>query len=66
MNKKLLISFLVSLLLITIFSIIVKAQELNLKTNDVYQSSYTISTDSNFFGQPENTDKVSLPEDYLA
>ncbi|MFA6647122.1 MAG: DUF5696 domain-containing protein, partial [Candidatus Izemoplasmatales bacterium] len=66
MNKKLLISFLVSLLLITFFSIIVKAQELNLKTNDVYQSSYTISTDSNFFGQPENTDKVSLPEDYLA
>ena len=65
MNKKILISLLVLTLLVSLWSIIVKASNLNKGGNDLYQSSYTISPDSNFFGQEENQEKVTLPENYL-
>ena len=49
-----------------IASIITNADRLNETVNNDINSTYEISTESNFFGQPENQAQVALPEDYLA
>ena len=65
MNKKI---FVISLLLFTIslftLQIIVNAKNLNNTVLESVDQTYTISPESNFFGQPEDKTLVALPEDY--
>ncbi|MFA7075769.1 MAG: DUF5696 domain-containing protein [Candidatus Izemoplasmatales bacterium] len=67
MNKKILVILLVSLVVgIAGYNLVVNA--INMRSRDINykESSYNISTDSNFFGEVENQALVDLPEDYEA
>lgn len=65
MNKKLLLIFLLTLVFgVLTYNLVVNAVNMRSGDFEYRQSEYTISTDSNFFGQPENQTLVDLPEDY--
>jgi len=55
----------VVLVTITISFTVVNALTLP-SVSDSTESVYNISTDSNFFGETENTELVPIPEDYAA
>jgi len=64
-NKKLLLIFLLTLVFgVLTYNLVVNAFNMRSGDFEYRQSEYTISTDSNFFGQPENQTLVDLPEDY--
>jgi hypothetical protein len=64
-NKKLLLIFLLTFVFgVLTYNLVVNAYNMRSGDFEYRQSEYTISTDSNFFGQPENQTLVDLPEDY--
>ncbi|MBI9009541.1 MAG: hypothetical protein JEZ05_05865 [Tenericutes bacterium] len=64
-KKKIILSFVLVVFLLAITSVLINAKAISEQVSVSIDTSYEISTDSNFFGQPENEELVSIPDDYL-